>query len=278
MLAAAFFFSLMSLLVKVIGDRMPAAEVVFFRSVFSVAATFLLLARRDVNPWGHRKGLLVGRGLVGFVALLCFFYAIPRLPLADVTVIQFTNPVFVAILAAMFLGEAIRRREIASLGLSIAGVLIIARPSFLTGAATASLSPAIVMIALCGAILAAVAYVLVRKLRETEDPLVVVLYFPLISAPACIPFLLGRAVWPTPTEWLLLVGVGAFTQIAQVNLTKGLHTERAARATSVSYTQIVFAAVWGMIFFGETPDLWVAAGALMVFVGATVVARGRPGI
>jgi len=170
MLAAAFFFSLMSLLVKAIGNRMPTAEVVLFRSVFSVIATLLLLSRRGINPWGQRRGLLLGRGLTGFVALLCFFYAIPRLPLADVTVIQFTNPVFVAIFAAVFLGEAVGRREFLSLGLSILGVLVIARPSFLTGATASALAPEIVAVAICGAILSAVAYILVRKLLETGNP------------------------------------------------------------------------------------------------------------
>ena len=138
-----------------------------------------------------------------------------------------------------------------------------------------AIPPRVVGVALCGAVLASVAYVLVRKLRETEDPLVVVLYFPLISVPAAIPVMWSNAVWPTPREWLLLAGVGLTTQIAQVYLTRGLHAERAARATSVSYLQIVLAAVWGLLLFGEIPDIWVVAGALLVCGGILLVTTDR---
>lgn len=275
MALAATFFSLMTVFVKMIGTRMPSAEVVFFRSVISVVLTLGMLRRRSVSPWGNRRGLLLVRGFSGFLALLCFFYAIARLPLADVTVIQFTHPVFVALLAAVFLRENVGTRQGISFLLSIAGVLVITRPNFLTGANTDMLPPLVVGIALAGAVLASVAYVLVRKLRETEDPLVVVLYFPLVSVPAAIPVMWPNAVWPTPREWLLLVGIGVTTQIAQVYLTRGLHAERAARATSVSYLQIVLAAIWGALFFGEIPDAWVVAGAVLVCCGILLVSTDR---
>jgi drug/metabolite transporter (DMT)-like permease len=275
MALAATFFSLMTVFVKMIGPRMPAAEVVFFRSVISVILTVAMLRRLRISPWGHRKGLLVARGLSGFLALLCFFYAIARLPLADVTVIQFTHPVFVALLAAAFLAERVGLRQTTSFVLSIGGVILITRPSFLTGSTTEMLPPFVVGVALGGAVLASIAYVLVRKLRETEDALVVVLYFPLISVPASVPVMWSGAVWPTPREWILLGGVGITTQIAQVYLTRGLHAERAARATSVSYLQIVLAAAWGMLLFGEIPDLWVVGGALLVCGGILLVSTDR---
>ena len=275
MALAATFFSLMTVFVKLIGPRMPAAEVVFFRSVISVVLTMAMLHHRRISPWGNRKGLLLARGFSGFLALLCFFYAIARLPLADVTVIHFTHPVFVALLAAFFLGERVGLRQTLSFVISITGVLVITRPSFLTGSAAEMLPPAVVGVALGGAILASVAYVLVRKLRETEDALVVVLYFPLISIPAAVPVMWPNAVWPTPREWLLLGGVGITTQIAQVYLTRGLMAERAARATSVSYLQIVLAAAWGFAIFGEVPDLWVVVGALLVCGGILLVSTDR---
>ena len=275
MALAATFFSLMTVFVKMIGPRMPAAEVVFFRSVISVVLTMAMLHHRRISPWGNRKGLLLARGFSGFLALLCFFYAIARLPLADVTVIHFTHPVFVALLAAFFLGERVGLRQTLSFVISITGVLVITRPSFLTGSAAEMLPPAVVGVALGGAILASVAYVLVRKLRETEDALVVVLYFPLISIPAAVPVMWPNAVWPTPREWLLLGGVGITTQIAQVYLTRGLMAERAARATSVSYLQIVLAAAWGFAIFGEVPDLWVVVGALLVCGGILLVSTDR---
>lgn len=274
MFLAAAFFSVMTVFVKMLGTRMPAAEIVFVRSLISLVITLQMLRAARIEILGNRRGLLTLRGLIGFVALVCFFYAIPRLPLADVTVIQYTNPVFVALLAAVFLRERVRGREIMGLTLSLAGVLVITRPGFLVGLSSSyAIDPLTAAIALAGALLAAAAYTVVRKLRETEDPLVVVLYFPLISVPAAVPLMWDSIVWPTLREWVLLLGIGIATQIAQIFLTRGLHAERAARATSVSYIQIVFATIWGMAFFGEYPDLATIAGALLVISGIVTVSR-----
>jgi drug/metabolite transporter (DMT)-like permease len=134
-----------------------------------------------------------------------------------------------------------------------------------------------VAVALCAAILSSVAYTTVRGLRETDDPLVVVFYFPLVATPAAVPFMITKAVWPTPFEWLLLVGVGVVTQIGQIFLTKGLHRERAGRATSMSYIQVVFAATWGLLFFHEVPNSLSIVGAVLILCGMLVVSRVRLG-
>src|SRR5690606_13109886 len=132
-----------------------------------------------------------------------------------------------------------------------------------------------VSVALLGAVLAGLAYTTVRKLRETEHPLVVVFDFPLISVPACIPIMAPVAVWPTPMEWLMLLGIGLLTQIAQIFLTRGLHKEPAGRATSVSYVQILFAALWGFLFFAEIPDPVSILGGVLVVSGILLTARRR---
>ena len=81
--------------------------------------------------------------------------------------------------------------------------------------------------------------------------------------------------WPTGREWLALLGIGLFTQIAQVFLTRGLHAERAAKAVSASYLQIVFAATWGILFFEELPDIWLIAGTACVIVATMLATRQR---
>jgi drug/metabolite transporter (DMT)-like permease len=275
MLAAAFFFSLMSLLVKLAGRRLPSSEIVFARSLFSLVISYVMVRRAGLATWGRRKPLLLLRGLAGFGGLTCFFYAVTRLPLADVTVIHFTNPVFTAIFAALFLRERLGSRELSGLAVSLGGVVLVARPSFLFGGAVEGLNLFAAGVALLGAALAAVAYTTVRKLGETEHPLVVVFFFPLVATPASVPLMMSeRALWPTPLEWLALVGVGVVTQIAQIHLTKGLHAERAGRAMSISYVQILFAAFWGAAVFGEIPDIWTAGGAALVVAGTLLVARG----
>lgn len=131
MVLAAFFFSLMALLVKIAGQRLPSAQLVLARSVVGVVLSYWMLRRAGVASWGNRKGLLVFRGLAGFAALLCFFYALTKLPLAETTVIVYISPVFTAILAALFLKETLRANEIAGLVISMAGLLLVAQPVFL---------------------------------------------------------------------------------------------------------------------------------------------------
>jgi drug/metabolite transporter (DMT)-like permease len=275
MVAAAFFFSLMSLFVKLAGARLPSSQIVFVRSAVSLVISYLLVRRAGVGMWGVRKSLLILRGLSGLSALMLFFYAVTKLPLADVTVLHFTNPVFTAILAALFLGESMGRSELLGLTLSLGGVLLVAQPSFIFGDAGARLDLVAVAAALVGSMFSSVAYTTVRKLRETDHALVIVFYFPLVATPGSIPVMAQHALWPTPTEWLLLLTIGIVTQVAQVFLTKGLHAERAGRAMSVSYVQILFAALWGLVVFGNVPGPLTIAGTVLVVFGTLLVAR-RP--
>lgn len=275
MAAAAFFFSVMSLLVKTTGQRLPVQEVVLARSSVGAAICWYSLRRRGVPLWGERKRLLLLRGLLGYAALSCFFYALVHLPLAEATVIQYTNPVFTAILAVVFLSEHIRPRDFAFALISLSGVALMARPAFLFGGLDERLDPVAVGVALLGALLSAGAYVTVRRLGRTEDPVVIVFYFALIATAGSVPLTAMNPVLPMGWEWLGLLGIGVVTQIAQVFMTKGLREERAGRAMAVGYMQIVFAAVWGLIFFAEFPDLWGGAGALVIILSTAALARAR---
>ena len=275
MAGAAFFFSVMSLLVKVAGQRLPTQEVVLARSAVGALLSWWLLRRRGVPLWGRRRGMLVLRGVLGYGALSAFFYSVIHLPLADATVIQYTNPVFTALLAAVFISERLRRLDMVLILASLAGVVLMARPPFLFGGGGERLDLLAVSVALVGAVVSAAAYVTVRELRSTEDPVVIVFYFALIATAGSIPLTALDAVLPTAEEWLVLIAIGVVTQIAQVMMTRGLHLERAGRAMSVGYMQIVFAALWGVLFFAEMPDLWGVAGALVIVASTFGIAR-RP--
>jgi drug/metabolite transporter (DMT)-like permease len=269
MAAAAFFFSLMTLFVKLAGQRLPSQEVVLGRALVGVLLSLAALRRVHTRPWGNSPRLLLLRGSVGFAALSCFYFSITRLPLADATVIQFMNPVFAALLAAWLLREKIRPLETLCVLVSLAGVVLVARPAFLFGTESARLDTIAVAVGLIGAVLSAVAYVLVRKLGETEDPMVIVFYFALVSVVASLPAVAAAGVWPIGWEWLALLAVGVATQAGQINVTHGLRLEPAARATSMGYLQVVFAALWGILFFHEYPDKLGVAGAALI-LGSTL--------
>jgi len=275
MAAAAFFFSVMSLMVKITGERLPAHEVVFVRSAVLLVTSYVVLHRRRLDPRGNHRQLLILRGLLGFFALNCFYYALIHLPLADATVIQFTNPAFTALIAVWVLTEWIGAKEIGLILLSLAGVVLVAQPTVLFGGVGSGLEPLAVGAALAGAVLSASAWVVTRKLGRTEAALVIVFYFALVSTLCSIPLVAARFVVPNAMEWVLLVGVGVATHFGQLNLTKGLKMEKAGRAAAVCYLQIVLAALWGLLFFREIPNILGITGALLI-VGSTVMLRRAP--
>lgn len=274
MAASAFFFSLMGVCVKVLGARLPSNEIVLARSLLLLVFAWVMIRRARVNPWGNNKKLLFVRGFAGFVALSCFYYALTELPLADATLIMYINPVFTGILAAIFLKESIGWPDIVGIALSLVGVVLVAQPSFLFGG-DARLNLFAVGVGITGAVLSALAYVSVRKLRETDHGLTIVFWFPLVATPLSVPFAVPGFLMPTGWEWPLLLALGVVTFIAQLTMTRGLRLEPAGRAASISYLQVVFAFVWGMVFFNEFPGALSVAGAVLILASTVGVARWR---
>jgi drug/metabolite transporter (DMT)-like permease len=271
MAIGAFWFSIMGLLVKLAGRRLGSMEIVLSRGVITLALSWWALRRVGVSPWGTNRRLLAVRGTLGSTALLCYFYSLVHLPLGEATLIQNMNPVFATLLAAVILDEFIRAPEILCLVASLVGVMFIAHPSWLFGAGVvAPTAPLDIAIALLGALCSGAAYTLVRKMRGTEHPLVIVFYLPLLSVPISLPFALMEWQWPNAVEGALLLGVGVTTQLAQVSMTRGLQLERTARATTTGYLQVAFAVVWGALLLGEIPDVWTLAGAVTI-IGSTLV-------
>ena len=269
MVASALSFSLMGVCVKQVGGRIPVAEVVFARAIVSVALSWWLLHRAGIPAWGKRRWLLIWRGAIGTAALVCVYAALAVLPLAAATVLQYLYPPFTALLAWLMLGEPIGKRVLAAMALGWLGVLLVAQPAgLLQGGATLALVP--LLIAVAGALFTAFAYVSVRSLGTSEHPLVIVFYFPLVALPLSLPLVALNPVLPTPAELLWLIGVGVFTQLGQVYLTRSLTALPAARATAISYVQVLFAGGWGWLLFGESIDSWTIAGAGLV-LAATLV-------
>lgn len=273
MAVGALWFSVMTALVKAVGRTLPSQEIVLVRGAVMLALSTAMVLRAGLYPWGARdqRGLLVLRGVFGFAALSFFYASLVHLPLAEANLIQYTNPVFTAVLAVWVLGERMGRREVLCVAASLAGVVLVVRPALLGGGPSV-VSPQAAAVALAGALCSATAYVTVRRIRG-ESPLVIVFYLSLVTVPATLPLTLPQWVWPTAFEWLLLAAIGVTTQIAQVNMTRGLQLEPAGRATAVAYLQVVFAALWGIAFFGERLDAWVVAGAALILASTVVLTR-----
>ncbi len=282
MVASAFAFAVMTALVKHLGEHLPSQEIVLIRAILTLFLSLAWLRHKGVSPWGVQRPLLLLRGLFGFLALSCVYFAVTHLPLAEATVLQYMHPLLTSLLALRFLREGMRASTLVSCAASLLGVVLVTRPDVLFGRHGADLDTLAVLIALGGALSSSFAYVVVRRLSTTDDPNVIVLYFPLVAVPLSVPVIATELVVPSPWDWPALVGVGISAQLGQVWLTHGLKHETAGRATAVSYTQVVFAALLGIAFFGEIPTGWTLAGALLILASTLLVAlrpeRAAPGV
>lgn len=261
-LLAGLLFSAMSVLVKLMGTRLDSLQMAFFRAAFGLL-TILPFAMasgprslRTRRPFAH-----LIRGMVGAAGMFCGFYSIAHLPLADASAYSFTRPLFLIVLAALYLGERIRLRRISATTVGFVGVVIMLRPS-------ASIEPAAI-VALLGAMFVALVAVLIKRLTRTERPVTVMLYFGLISTTiALIPAL---AVWRQPTwaELGMLMLVGAFGASAQSCMIRGYMVGEATAIAMYDYARLLYAFALGYVIFHEVPDIWTLVGALVI-VGATL--------
>jgi len=276
MLFATLLFALMAALVKEVEHYLPVGYAVFARSAIGLGLSLFLLRRARLRWQGNRPGLLAIRGLVGFSALMCTFESLSRIPLSDAVILQQTQPIWTVILARIFLGERTRRRVVLATVIALAGVILVVRPGFLFGElapiagapATPPVDPIGIGLALASALLSAGAYVSVRALRRTDEPLVVVFWFALVAAPASLPMVLADPRLPTPYEALLLLGIGLAVQGAQMLMTRALHREPAGRVAAIGYMQVVYASLFGVLVFGETLTALSVGGAALIVGGA----------
>jgi drug/metabolite transporter (DMT)-like permease len=283
MLLSAFGFAAMAVCVKLVYSHgIPVLEIVVARSLVSLVLSYLDIRRKRLPMFGTHKGLLFARGAVGAIALMAVYYALTVLPLAEATMLQYLHPMFVAVLALLFLGERFQLGVVACVVLSFIGLVLVVEPaslgSILQTGSHAELTEHVtrlnlfgVSIAILGAFGSAIAYVLVRKLSALEDSSVIILYFPMIALPMSLVLLGSDFVWPESlSTWVLLLLVGVFTQLGQVGLTKAMQTETAARATAFSYVQVVFAVIFGLLFFDEVPTSLAIVGMVFIMFGAMI--------
>jgi drug/metabolite transporter (DMT)-like permease len=265
MVLATLLFSLMGALVKHLR-HIPAHEVVSFRAAVSLAVCWHLLRRRSIRPWGNNRRLLLARGVAGTAALLLFFHTLQHMPLASAATVQYLSPIFTVFLSGFLLREAAPARQWLWFGLCLAGVCLIKGFDPRVGGFDLSLG---VAAAACSAL----AYNLVRHLRATDDPLVVVFYFPLVTLPVIGPYTLAHWVPPRGMDWVWLVGVGLLTQAAQMHLTRAYHLEKASNISHFTYLGSLCALVFGYLLFGETVPLLSLAGIGLVVLGVLQATR-----
>ena len=261
MLVSSFAFSLMHLCVKAL-PHIPVFELVFFRSIVSLLISFTSLKQKKIYVLGNNKKVLLARGFFGVTALTLFFITLQNLPLAGAVTIQYLSPIFTAFFAIWILNEKIKNRQWFFFALAFLGVLTL-KGFDISG----QISFKYVGIGLVSACLSGLAYNCIRLLRNTEHPLVVVFYFPLVATPIMAVLSYFNWVKPQGIDWVYLILLGIITQIAQIYMTKGIQSDRAGNIMTYKYIGVLFAFGYGYLFFGETYSFMSIFGIFLLLSG-----------
>jgi drug/metabolite transporter (DMT)-like permease len=268
MIAASFGFTVNSALVKLLtAQGLDVFQIAFARALFSFALVVPFLLRAGPGALKTRRpGLHSLRAFAGAGAMLCGFYAVGRLHLADFTALTFTQPLFVTLLAVVLLGEVVRWRRWLATAVGFAGVLIMVRPG-----ASAFDPAALMALASAGGI--ALAVCLVKRLPEGESHSTMLAYFCLMSLAITV---VPAVIWWTPpsaTQWLLLAGVGGLGVASQAMIIRAYRSSEASFVAPFDYLKLILAGLIGFVVFGEVPGAWTLLGAVVIVGAALYTAR-----
>lgn len=259
MLVATASFAVVNFLVKWL-DRIPISEIVFFRSAITLAITSILILRKGLPYFGVNKPWLIARGIFGVSALFLFFSTIKELPMATATTVQYLSPVFTVMMAMFLLKETVRPLRWLFFAIALCGAIMMEGyqpdPNWF-----------FLALGVISALLSGMAYNAIVKVKSTDDPLTVVLYFPLIATPVTLVWMLTEWVTPGFQELIFLILIGLFTQIAQYFMTKALHAEKTAVVTPFKYLGTIYALLFGYFFFDETFTFLSFMGMILVILG-----------
>lgn len=272
MLVAAFFFAIMSVLVKTGAQNFTTPELVFYRSFFGLIFIFALTRIRYLPLATPLLGKQISRAVIGFISLLLFFYAISELPLATAVTLNYTSPLFLAMFTPFLLHERPRKLLIAAIILGFIGVALLLKPSLHAGELIAG------GLGLLSGVLAGVVYINVTQLARAGEPdWRTVFYFTLVST-------IGGSLWMllhhfSPLAWQdlpLLLGIGVSSTIAQLAMTRAYRTGNPMVVGSLAYTTVVLASLFGIVLWGESlsPDRWLAVG--LIILSGIISVRATP--
>ncbi len=272
MATSAAAFALMAAFVKLLLPDTPAQAIVLSRGLLMTGLFAAIARTRNIPLRGRRTGVLLIRGLLGYVAISCYFASVQRLPLGDAVLIQYSHPLFVAILAPLLLRETTAKSHWWLVLLALAGVALIVGP---TGSIRKE-----TLVGLAGSAASGLAYMVVRSLSRTEHPLTIVIWFTAATVPGAIAGTLAagsRAIPRSAAEVAGHLAVFGAGLLGQVTLTLGLARASAARATAASLSGPVFGLAYGFLLVRQTPSGTTLAGAAIVLSALGLLAfRGPP--
>ena len=282
MLIASFTFAIMGAFAKLASLSMSSLEVVFFRNIAGVLIVGFAILKKPMKHKGGKPLLLFFRGFMGFIALLAFFYNIAHISLGDAMTYSKTSPIFTAIFAFLFLQEKLSLKTWGAVFIGFIGILFITQPSQLGFSKYDVLG-------IFSGVGAALAYTAVRELKSYYDtraivlsfmlvgtvgPIILFLISPYLDAPE-LDFLLGEFVMPQGKVWFYVIGMGIFATISQLLMTKAYGETKAGIVGAVSYTNILFSIMVGVMLGDSLPSVITTIGIVLIVLAGIVVAREK---
>jgi len=280
MLLASLSFAIMGGFAKVVSQTLPPVEVTFFRNIFGVAIVGFAIWKSPLRQAGGKPFLLLFRGSMGFAALLSYFYIMAHIPLGEAVTYNKTSPIFVAIFAYIFLNEKLPSTALIAVVVGFAGIVLVAQPE---GGSFDKYD----LLGIFSGIGAALAYTSIRELRKYYDtraivmsfmgvgtiaPLFLMLVTPYVEVSSEFDWMFAEFVMPQGIEWGYVAAVGVFATISQLLMTKAYELTKAGIVGTISYSNIVFALIIGVMLGDPIPEFWTVLGIILVILSGLLVA------
>lgn len=259
-ITAAFGFSMMSVFVHLSGD-LPSFQKAFFRNFAALIVVTLIMLKNHMSFVPKKSSIpsLIGRSFFGTMGLVCNFYAIDRLVLADANMLNKLSPFFAIIFSVFLLGEKPSLAQVLGVLTAFAGSILIIKPSFGGYASFPALIGAL------GGLGAGMAYTFVRRLgKNGENSFVIIFFFSAFSCLVCLPFMIMNPAAMSLKSLLCLCGAGISACIGQFGITRAYIFAPAKEISVYDYSQVLFAAFFGFLFFGQLPDALSVLGYILI--------------
>ncbi|MEM8798554.1 MAG: DMT family transporter [Pseudomonadota bacterium] len=267
MVVSCFIFASLWALIRYTSTTISAPQIVFFRSFFGLCffAPFFIREGRRALATQHFPIHCI-RGACAVTATFGIFTAVTLAPLTQVVAISYAAPIFTTIGAVLVLGEQVRLRRVMAVGIGLIGMVIVVRPS-LADLNLGTFAAVLGSLGIAGSMLT------IKKLSKSDDPRTIVSYSFLFVLPVAMVIAYFDWKWPTPLEWLLLIGVGMAANFGQVTLTHAFRLADASAVLPFDFVRLIFAGVLGYLLFSEVPDAFTIAGALVILTSTIYIAH-----
>jgi drug/metabolite transporter (DMT)-like permease len=267
MLGSTVLFGLMTITIRLASETLHTFEIAFFRNLFGLVAALPLLLRHGpdllkTTQWPR----YLFRCAIGMVSMLCGFWAIGHLPLAQAVALSYSTPIFVTIAAVIFLHEQVRARRWAAVALGFIGVMIIVRPG------TEGFSAG-TLVALAAAVLSGIVSIQIKQLSKVEPADRIVLFTTLLWVPMSLLPALTVWEWPRGIAWVWVIAAGFLGTGGHMLWTRALKLGDVSALTPISFMQLPIVALAGWLLFQERLDRWTAIGAGVIFAANAYIAH-----